>query len=165
MDNVVNLVIDNHPQWFVVAPTALNLVQGPRNYYGFLKKFEEGDYLREGGSLIKLAGHWIPKHLVDNIPRDCDARMKRAKAGAAAGARAVGGAGAQKKFITELTERVAPSAKAGRSSSCSAPATTRIWGRACRRRRGLRFCGGRGPKVIGDHAASSPCSGVKTSRP
>jgi len=56
MDNVVNLVIDNHPQWFVVAPTALNLVQGPRNYYGFLKKFEEGDYLREGGSLIKLAG-------------------------------------------------------------------------------------------------------------
>ena len=41
-ERILNLVIDNHPQWFVVAPGALNLVQGPRNYYGFLQKFEAG---------------------------------------------------------------------------------------------------------------------------
>ena len=27
-DTILNLVIDNHPQWFVVSPGALNLVQG-----------------------------------------------------------------------------------------------------------------------------------------
>ena len=129
MDKLVDLAAtDNHPQWFVVAPTALTLVQGPRNY-GFLKKFEEGDYLREGGSLIKLAGHWIPKHLVDNIPRDCDARMRRAKAREPRRVLVpVGGRAPARRRNSSRSSRSAwrPSAKAGRSSSCSTPATTRI---------------------------------------
>jgi hypothetical protein len=29
--NVVNLLIDNYPQWFFVLPQVLNLVQGPVN--------------------------------------------------------------------------------------------------------------------------------------
>ncbi len=35
--NVINLVIDNYPQWFVIVPGALNLVQGPVNYHAFLR--------------------------------------------------------------------------------------------------------------------------------
>ena len=35
--NVVNMVVDNHPQWFVVVPGALNLVQGPRLYRELMK--------------------------------------------------------------------------------------------------------------------------------
>ena len=35
--NVINLVIDNHAQWFVVVPGCLNLVQGPSNYHSLLK--------------------------------------------------------------------------------------------------------------------------------
>ena len=43
--NVINLVIDNYAQWFVVVPGALNLVQGPSNYHSFLKM---------GGKCLKL---------------------------------------------------------------------------------------------------------------
>lgn len=35
--NVVNLVIDNHPQWFLVVPGAHNLVQGPKSYARLLR--------------------------------------------------------------------------------------------------------------------------------
>ena len=34
---VVNLVIDNHAQWFIVVPGAYNLVQGPSNYHNLLR--------------------------------------------------------------------------------------------------------------------------------
>lgn len=115
---ILNLVIDNHPQWFVVAPGALNLVQGPRNYYGFLRKFEEGLLATDQADRnVALAGHWIPKAMVENIPRDCDRRIRRARASAKAAPRRilvpVGGAGAQKKFITELVVAAAPLARSG----------------------------------------------------
>ena len=59
--NVINLVIDNHAQWFVVVPGALNLVQGPSNYHSFLKMGVPEENLA-------LAGHWIPRDLVEGIP-------------------------------------------------------------------------------------------------
>jgi len=34
---VVNLVIDNHAQYFIVVPGAINLVQGPTNYHRLLR--------------------------------------------------------------------------------------------------------------------------------
>ena len=33
--NVVNLVVDNYPQWFLVVPKTLNITQGKRFYIGF----------------------------------------------------------------------------------------------------------------------------------
>lgn len=30
--NVVNLVVDNWPQWFLTVPNTTNIVQGPVNY-------------------------------------------------------------------------------------------------------------------------------------
>lgn len=35
--HVINLVIDNWAQWFVVVPGAINLVQGPSNYEALLR--------------------------------------------------------------------------------------------------------------------------------
>ena len=52
--NVINLVIDNYAQWFVVVPGAVNLVQGPTNFHQLSKMgIPEAD--------IRLAGHWCPK--------------------------------------------------------------------------------------------------------
>jgi len=94
--NVINLVIDNYAQWFIVVPGALNLVQGPSNYHNLLRM---GVPAHE----LKLVGAWCPKQVVDNIPRDCEARQKRARQNKARRLLIpVGGAGAQRKFVTSL---------------------------------------------------------------
>ena len=94
--NVINLVIDNHAQWFVVVPGALNLVQGPSNYHSFLKMgVPEKD--------LAIAGHWIPRDLVEGIPDACARRIARRKAGKPVRIIIpVGGAGAQRKFIISM---------------------------------------------------------------
>jgi len=113
-DKVVNLVIDNHPQWFVVAPTAVNLVQGPRNYLGFIAKTGRVD-----GNL-RLAGHWIPQELVTSAEADANLRearlMAKAKNATAHPLRLlvpIGGAGAQRKFITGFLKNLADDVKRG----------------------------------------------------
>jgi len=103
--NVINLVIDNHAQWFVVVPGCLNLVQGPVNYQNFLKMGVDVDS-------IQIAGHWIPRDVVQNIPKDCTRRIARANMGFGFGVEGdtkprgilipVGGAGAQRKFIEKF---------------------------------------------------------------
>jgi len=104
---VINLVIDNHAQWFCVVPGALNLVQGPSNYH---------NYLRMGmpPSEIRLAGHWIPQLLVDNIISDCAGRKQRALAGVPLRLLVpVGGAGAQRKFVISFIASLGERVKAG----------------------------------------------------
>lgn len=108
--NVVNLVIDNHAQWFVVVPGALNLVQGPSNYHSFLK-------MGVSPKDLQLAGHWIPKDLVDGIPEACKRRTVRAHSSPRQPLRLlipVGGAGAQRKFVTNLVRALAPYVKQGK---------------------------------------------------
>ena len=65
---MVNLVIDNHAQYFIVVPGAINLVQGPTNYHRLLR-------MGVPPSQLRLAGGWIPKDLVDNLDADCQARI------------------------------------------------------------------------------------------
>lgn len=109
--NVINLVIDNHAQWFVVVPGCLNLVQGPVNYQNFLK-------MGVDEKNIQLAGHWIPRDLVINIPDDCARRIARVQSDAGIKPRRilipVGGAGAQRKFIVQFVEALQPFLKAGK---------------------------------------------------
>ena len=72
--NVVNLVVDNWPQWFLTVPNTLNIVQGPVNYQSFLQlgiKPEE----------LQWAGHWCPQELVQNIDVDCTKRLTRLEQG------------------------------------------------------------------------------------
>lgn len=44
--HVINLVIDNWAQWFVVVPGAINLVQGPANYEALLRMGVPPDQVR-----------------------------------------------------------------------------------------------------------------------
>ena len=106
--NVINLVIDNHAQWFVVAPGALNLVQGPSNYHSLLQMgVPEKD--------LALAGHWIPRDLVEGIPDACARRSARRKAGKPLRIIIpVGGAGAQRKFIIDLIGALSGLVKEGK---------------------------------------------------
>lgn len=100
--NVINLVVDNYPQWFLVVPKTLNLTQGPVNYESFLR-------MGVPPHQVKLAGHWCPTGLVQNLDQDCKARIERATASPFKARRLlipVGGAGAQKAFIVGLLERV-----------------------------------------------------------
>lgn len=106
--NVINLVIDNHAQWFVVVPGALNLVQGPSNYHSFLK-------MGVPENCLALAGHWIPRDLVEGIPDTCAWRIERRKAGKPLRIIIpVGGAGAQRKFIIEMVGAFSGLVKAGK---------------------------------------------------
>ena len=105
---VVNLVIDNHAQWFIVVPGALNLVQGPTNYHRLLRMGVKPEQL-------KLAGAWIPRDLVDNIEADCAARIKRATAKKPVRLLVpVGGAGAQRTFVTNFVKAQKPLLDAGK---------------------------------------------------
>mmetsp|Transcript_6054 Transcript_6054/g.10931 ORF Transcript_6054/g.10931 Transcript_6054/m.10931 type:complete len:598 (-) Transcript_6054:264-2057(-) len=108
---VINCVIDNHAQWFVVVPGALNLVQGPGNYMKLRK-------LGVPAADLRVAGHWCPAELVNNIPDDCAARIAELVAEARPGATLpsdvcrrtfllpIGGAGAQRRFVISLVRAV-----------------------------------------------------------
>jgi len=107
--NVINLVIDNHAQWFVVVPGALNLVQGPTNYAQLLRMGVPPEEIR-------LAGHWIPSDMVDNLDSDCKARIARATSKDKKPLRIlmpVGGAGAQRLFVTNLVKALIPRVRKG----------------------------------------------------
>jgi hypothetical protein len=118
--NVVNLVVDNHPQWFLTVPRTLNLVQGPVNYESFL-------LMGVKPSELAWAGHWCPESLVSNIPVDCQRRLQRAKnkngstTASTTYERAaplrilipVGGAGAQRKFIIQFCKALSPLVQTG----------------------------------------------------
>mmetsp|Transcript_1115 Transcript_1115/g.2406 ORF Transcript_1115/g.2406 Transcript_1115/m.2406 type:complete len:592 (-) Transcript_1115:54-1829(-) len=105
--NVINLVIDNYAQWFVIVPGAINLVQGPTNYAMFHK-------MGVPTSELRLAGHWVPYDIVTNIESDCERRQQRLKEDKPLRILLpVGGAGAQRKFVTSLLEALADDIKAG----------------------------------------------------
>ncbi|CAJ1931656.1 unnamed protein product [Cylindrotheca closterium] len=98
--NVVNLVVDNYPQWFLVVPKTLNCVQGPVNYQS---------YIRYGvdPKAMKLAGHWCPAEMVTNLEADTKRRLDNLTLPASEKQPIrlvipVGGAGAQKTFIVGL---------------------------------------------------------------
>ena len=106
--NVINLVVDNHLQWFVIVPGALNLVQGPKLYRELLK-------LGVPDSDLELIGHWNPKIIVDNIPETTERRIERVqKKRPLRLLIPVGGAGAQESLLVDLVEACAPLVREGR---------------------------------------------------
>eukprot|EP00903_Cladosiphon_okamuranus_P016685 g15383.t1 len=107
--HVINLVIDNWAQWFVVVPGAINLVQGPSNYEALLRMGVPPDQVR-------LAGHWVPKGIHITIDQDCRSRIARAVSGSSARRLLVpvGGAGAQRKFVSGFVQNLLQPLKDGR---------------------------------------------------
>ena len=106
--NVVNLVVDNHAQWFLTVPNTLNLVQGPVNWMNFLR-------FGIDPAQLACAGHWCPADMVQNIKQDCQRRIQRRKSNKPLRLLIpVGGAGAQRKFIVALIQALGPMVKEGR---------------------------------------------------
>ena len=84
------------------------MVQGPSNYHSFLKMGVPEEQLA-------LAGHWIPRDLVEGIPDVCPWRTARRKAGKPLRIIIpVGGAGAQRKFIVKLVGSLSGLVKEGK---------------------------------------------------
>ena len=110
--NVTNLVVDNWPQWFLVVPKTLNIVQGPVNYQNFLRMGVKPEELQ-------WAGHWCPADLVQNIDVDCQRRTERATHRKPIRVLIpVGGAGAQRKFIIQFVRALAPLVREGQVQLC-----------------------------------------------
>jgi hypothetical protein len=94
--NVINLVADNYPQYFVLAPGCLNLVQGPAAYARFRD-------LGVPASELAVGGHWVSYELSSNAVQDSETRIRRAAAGRARRILLpIGGAGAQRKYVADL---------------------------------------------------------------
>ncbi len=80
---VVNIIPDNFPLAFHVAPGAVHAVQTPSSYLGY-RTFRD---MGEGNSIpspmpdeaIFLSGHYVDHELVSNIDVDCDLRERRVR--------------------------------------------------------------------------------------
>ena len=105
--NVINLVVDNHPQWFCIVPGALNLVQGPSLFQEMLRLGVPEDELA-------LAGHWCPPDMVANIPEATQRRIRRKQAQKPIRLLIpVGGAGAQETLLSQIIDICAPLVRQG----------------------------------------------------
>ncbi|WCL50247.1 DUF6938 domain-containing protein [Leptospira sp. GIMC2001] len=105
--NVVHLICDNHPQHYLLVPGALNLVQTEHNLKGFLKM----GVPREN---LELVGHWISEDILRNVTEDSDIRIKRTRNRSPKRFLIpIGGAGAQKNYLTSLIELSADRLKEG----------------------------------------------------
>ena len=94
--NVINLVPDNYPQYFVLAPDCLNLVQGPASY----GKFRE---LGVPAKELAVGGHWVSHALSANAVQDSEIRIRRAETQKTRRILLpIGGAGAQRKYVADL---------------------------------------------------------------
>jgi len=94
--NVVHLICDNHPQYYLLVPGALNLVQSPSCYMKFLEMGVPKENL-------SIAGHWVSEDIAKNAISDSEARIKRITYKKRRRFLIpIGGAGAQKGYIKEL---------------------------------------------------------------
>ncbi len=95
---VVNMIVDNYPQYFLLVPEAMNVVQSP-GYYTRLR--EMGVPARH----LEIGGHWVNFDIVNNLPLDCGARIQRVRDKKPRRVLLpIGGAGAQKKYVSKLLQ-------------------------------------------------------------
>lgn len=93
---VVHLIPDNFPQFYLLVPGALNLVQSPASYMKFIEMGIPKDNLA-------IAGHWVSHKLASNAVQHSESRIKRDDAGLKRRfLLAIGGAGAQKNYTLKL---------------------------------------------------------------
>ncbi len=107
-ERVVNLVVDNHPQHFLLVPGALNLVQSPGNHTRLLQ-------LGVPPESVAWAGSWVSHAIAANAIDDSAARIARHEARRPLRLLVpVGGAGAQRVYINALLGEIAPLLREGR---------------------------------------------------
>ena len=93
---IIHLVCDNFPQYYLLVPKALNLVQSPSAY----SKFIQMGVPKEN---IAVAGHWVSEDIVSNAVTDSENRVRRIDANKCRRFLIpIGGAGAQKGYVLDL---------------------------------------------------------------
>lgn len=96
---VVQMVPDYYPQYYLLVPGALNLVQGPDAYDQFVKMGIPKENLA-------VAGHWVSRDIAQNAEADSQERINRLDRGRPLRILfPVGGAGAQKGFLLNWLEK------------------------------------------------------------
>jgi len=95
---VVHLIPDNFPQYYLLVPEAINLVQSPASYMKFLEMGVPKDSLA-------VAGHWVSYNLSSRASEFSEARIQRAeKKLKRRFLLPIGGAGAQKTYLLGVLE-------------------------------------------------------------
>jgi len=113
LKKVVNVVPDNCPLGFHIAPGAMHAVQSPSAYFIFrtLRDLGEKDNSTQGipAGQVHLAGHYIDHELVSNITEDCNARLSRMRDNAPRRLLiSIGGAGAQQQLFIKIIIHLMP---------------------------------------------------------
>ena len=107
-ERVVNLVVDNYPQHFLLVPGALNLVQSPGNHTKLLQ-------LGMPPESVAWAGSWVSHAIASKAIEDSEVRIQRCHDRKPLRLLVpVGGAGAQKVYINALLTELAPLLRDGR---------------------------------------------------
>ncbi len=121
LERVVNVVPDNCPLGFHLAPGALHTVQSPSAYFIFRTLRGLGDDNAAGqgvpSSDVQLTGHYVDHELTANIPNDCDARLERIREKAPRRLLiSIGGAGAQQAVLIDILKHLMPQIEQGHVS-------------------------------------------------
>ncbi len=115
---VVNIIPDNCPLGFHLAPGAVQTVQTPSAYFGFrtLKGMGSRGAVPSGvpAAQLALTGHYVDHEMAANIEEDCGARLTRMQARAPRRLLlSVGGAGAQLPLIAAVVRHLMPRLRDG----------------------------------------------------
>ncbi len=117
LKRVVNVVPDNCPLGFHLAPGALHTVQSPSAYFILrtLRGLGDENVAVQGMSpeQVQLTGHYVDHELASNIHEDCDARLARIARDAPRRLLiSIGGAGAQQQLLVKILNHLMPQIRA-----------------------------------------------------
>ena len=112
MKHVVNAIPDNWPMALHLAEGSVHTIQCRNAYMGYriLNGMNKKTVCKSmpKDSLV-YTGHYIDYELVENIEKDCDARIERRKSGKPMRfLLTIGGAGAQKEIFAEIIKHLIP---------------------------------------------------------
>ena len=120
MKYVVNAIPDNWPMALHLAEGAVHTIQTHQASMGYrvLNGMRGKEVLRPmpADSLV-YTGHYIDHELVENIERDCEARLQRKKSGAPMRfLLTIGGAGAQRELFAAVIRHLLPAVREKRAA-------------------------------------------------
>lgn len=143
MKYVVNAIPDNWPMALHFAEGAVHLVQTHQSYIGYriLNGMQKKDVLKHmPAESLRYVGHYIDHELVENIEKDCDARLARKKNGEPMRfLLTIGGAGAQRELFTAIINYLLPAVKSKKAALyVNVGDYKAVWDELCRDIEGLK---------------------------
>jgi len=119
MTNVVDMMFDNWPMAFQITEGARHGVQSPSGYYGFraMRGFDERNHALRPmpPEALFYVGHHVDHEIVENIERDCSARLLRMRNKEPRRLLVtMGGAGAQRELLHAIIKHCSPLVRAGK---------------------------------------------------